>query len=92
MMLKGTNMHEFGDAEEGGCRLPTLESMGCGCTTPSTRQHRILPVEVALNGASFLVTVGKEAEQPPYRIENRWGPGSEVYRRMRCHFFANCQS
>ena len=38
---------------------------------PATNQHCILPVEVSLNGTSFLVTVGKEAEQPPYRIENR---------------------
>ena len=38
---------------------------------PATKQHCILPVDVSLNGASFLITVGKEAEQPPYRIENR---------------------
>ena len=33
--------------------------------------HRILPVEISLNGGSFLVTIGKSAQQPPYRIENR---------------------
>ena len=33
--------------------------------------HRILPVEISLNGGSFLVTIGRSAQQPPYRIENR---------------------
>ena len=33
--------------------------------------HRILPVEISLNGGSYLVTIGRSAQQPPYRIENR---------------------
>ena len=37
----------------------------------TVKRHRILPVDIALNSGSLLVTVGKDAQQPPYRIENR---------------------
>lgn len=54
-------------------QIANVGDYGLRVYNPISRQHLILPVEVALNGASFLVTVGKEAEQPPYRIENRQG-------------------
>ena len=38
---------------------------------PSRKQHRILPVDIGLNSASYLITVGKATLAPPYRIENR---------------------
>lgn len=53
-------------------QIGNVGDYGLRIFNPATNQHCILPVEVALNGASFLVTVGKEAEQPPYRIENRY--------------------
>lgn len=63
--------HE-GLKEVGGTvQIANVGDYGLRVYNPSTKQHLILPVEVSLNGASFLVTVGKEAEQPPYRIENR---------------------
>ena len=37
----------------------------------TVKRHRILPVDISLNSGSLLVTVGKDAQQPPYRIENR---------------------
>lgn len=52
-------------------QIANVGDYGLRVYNPVSKQHRILPVEVSLNGASFLVTVGKEAEQPPYRIDNR---------------------
>jgi len=40
----------------------------------TVKRHRILPVDISLNSGSLLVTVGKDAQQPPYRIENRSAP------------------
>lgn len=37
----------------------------------TVKRHRILPVDISLSSGSLLVTVGKDAQQPPYRIENR---------------------
>ncbi|DBA93880.1 TPA: hypothetical protein ACH3X3_013925 [Trebouxia sp. C0006] len=37
----------------------------------TTKRHRILPVDISLSSGSLLITVGKDAQQPPYRIENR---------------------
>jgi len=53
-------------------QIGNVGDYGLRVYNPSSRQHCILPVEVSLNGASFLITVGNEAEQPPYRIENRY--------------------
>ena len=52
-------------------QIGNVGDYGLRVYNPATNQHCILPVDVSLNGASFLITVGKEAEQPPYRIENR---------------------
>lgn len=38
----------------------------------TTKRHRILPVDISLSSGSLLITVGKDAQQPPYRIENRY--------------------
>ena len=38
----------------------------------TVKRHRILPVDISLSSGSLLVTVGKDAQQPPYRIENRF--------------------
>ncbi|KAL0042783.1 hypothetical protein WJX79_011021 [Trebouxia sp. C0005] len=37
----------------------------------TVKRHRILPVDISLSSGSLLITVGKDAQQPPYRIENR---------------------
>ncbi|KAL3144165.1 hypothetical protein ABBQ32_003949 [Trebouxia sp. C0010 RCD-2024] len=42
----------------------------------TVKRHRILPVDISLSSGSLLVTVGKDAHQPPYRIENRSAPPS----------------
>lgn len=38
----------------------------------TVKRHRILPVDISLSSGSLLITVGKDAQQPPYRIENRY--------------------
>ena len=37
----------------------------------TVKRHRILPVDISDNSGSLLITVGRDAQQPPYRIENR---------------------
>ncbi|KAK9808775.1 hypothetical protein WJX72_003363 [[Myrmecia] bisecta] len=55
----------------GAFQIDGAGDFGLRVYSSSLKKHRIIPVDVSLNGASYLVTVGKEAVHPPYRIENR---------------------
>ena len=50
-------------------RVCQVGDFGLRMEGPST--HAILPVDISLNGASYLVVVGAPNRHPPYRIENR---------------------
>lgn len=56
------------------CTALQIESagdFGLRVYNPVKKSYSILPVDIALNGASNLITVGKGNLAPPYRIENR---------------------
>ena len=55
-------------------QIDTAGDFGLRVHNPSRKQHRILPVDISLNTASYLITVGKATLAPPYRVENRCKP------------------
>lgn len=52
-------------------QIDNAGDFGLRVHNPSRKQHRILPVDISLNSAAFLITVGKATLAPPYRVENR---------------------
>lgn len=71
----------------GSFRIDEAGDFGLRVYNRQTLTWRILPVDVALKGSSVLVTIGKIAENPPYRIENRFGPFPTLFfRTLECSF------
>ena len=64
-------------------QIDTAGDFGLRVFNPTQKRHHILPVDIALNGAAYLITVGKGTLAPPYRVENRCAPGHELAKLLQ---------
>lgn len=52
-------------------QIEAAADMGVRMYNPSMNVYRIYTAEISNHGGAFLITVGKESDRAPYRIENR---------------------